>query len=102
MEASFLRIGFLLITKIIASLGTLSLAAYRIVSQVSALSFTLGDGIASAGIAIVGMSLGASNKARAKQAVYVARRISVMVSLALMAVIIVLRRGLALLRRTRR
>ena len=95
MEASFLRIGFLLITKIIASLGTLSLAAYQIVSQVSALSFTLGDGIASAGIAIVGMSLGAGNKARAKQAVYVARRISVMVSLALMAVIIVLRRGLA-------
>ena len=95
MEAGFLRIGFLVITKIIARLGTLSLAAYHIVSQVSSLSFTLGDGVASAGVALVGMSLGAGDPRRARHAVQVARRLSIWLSLALMLVIAFLRRGLA-------
>lgn len=95
MESGFLRIGFLLTNKIIASLGTLALAAYHIVSQVSALSFTLGDGISSAGVAMVGMSLGADDPVRARRSVYVARRLSVWLSLALMLVIFALRRGLA-------
>lgn len=95
LESGFLRVGFLFINKIIASLGTLALASYHIVSQVSTLSFTLGDGIASAGVAMVGMSLGAENPTRAKRAVYVARRLSVFVSIALTLVILILRRGLA-------
>ena len=95
LESGFLRLGFLFINKIVASLGTLPMAAYHIVSQVSTLSFTLGDGVASAGVAMVGMSLGARNPVRAKRSVYVARRISVVVSIMLMAVILLLRRGLA-------
>lgn len=95
LESGFLRVGFLIINKVVASLGTLPLAAYHIVSQVSTLSFTLGDGIASAGVAMVGMSLGADNPARAKRSVYVVRRISVWVSIALMMVIFLLRRSLA-------
>ncbi len=95
MESGFLRIGFLITNKIIASLGTLALAAYHIVSQVSALSFTLGDGVASAGVAMVGMSLGAEDTAKARRSVYVARRLSVWLSFALMVVIAIARRGLA-------
>lgn len=95
LESGFLRVGFLLTTKIIASLGTLALASYHIVSQVSTLSFTLGDGMASAGVAMVGMSLGAENPVRARRSVYVARRMSVWLSFALMLVIALLRRGLA-------
>ena len=96
-ESVFLRAGFLLQHIIIASLGTVYYAAFHIVSQVSALSFTLGDGIAAAGVAMVGQSLGAGSEAKAKTAVAVTRRISYIASIALMLLIFFLRRDLAAL-----
>ncbi|MBR0462950.1 MAG: MATE family efflux transporter [Clostridia bacterium] len=97
VEAAFMRIGFLVNSRLIAGVGTNAFAAYQIVSQVSSLSFTLGDGIATAGTSLVGQSLGARRKDLAMAHVKIARRISVFASIILMIVIFALRRELALL-----
>lgn len=94
-ESGFLRIGFLLTTRIIASLGTVAFAAFHIVSQVSSLSFTLGDGISAAGVAMVGQSLGAGQEDRARRYIDVTRNISILASFLLMTLMFIFRRGLA-------
>lgn len=62
VESTCLRLGFLLLARLIAGIGTNAFAAYQIVSQVTSLSFTLGDGIAAAATSLVGQSLGAKRK----------------------------------------
>lgn len=97
VESVCLRLGFLMLARLIAGTGTDAFAAYQIVSQVTTLSFTLGDGIASAGTARVGQALGARRKDLAYASAGVAYRIGIVVSIGLMAVIFLLRRQLALL-----
>ena len=97
LESVCLRAGFLLTSRLIAGIGTQAFAAYQIVSQVTGLSFTLGDGVSSAGTSLIGQSLGAKRKDLARLYVYVTRRITVIVSFALMLTIFLLRRQLALL-----
>ena len=97
VEAAFLRLGFLINSRLIAGAGTNAFAAYQIVSQVTSLSFTLGDGVATAGTSLVGQSLGAQDKRAAMAHANISRRLSVFVSIALMLVIFLLRRQLALL-----
>lgn len=94
-ESAFLRVGFMLTSRIIASLGTVAFAAYHIVTQVSSLSFTLCDGVSAAGVTLVGQSLGAGDELRARRSVTVTRHISILVSLALMLVMFIFRRDLA-------
>lgn len=90
-ESVFLRIGFLITTKMIANIGTAAFAAYQITSQVTNLSFTLGDGIASAGAALVGRSLGAKRMDLAMANVRISRKLAVVISIALMIVLLFLR-----------
>lgn len=97
LEAACLRIGFFIMAKMVAGTGTDSFAAYQIVSQVSSLSFTLGDGVASAATSLVGQSLGANRKDLARAHVTVSRKIGIVISLGLILVIFALRRQLALL-----
>ena len=97
LESVCLRLGFLISARLIAGIGTVAFAAYQIVNQVTGLSFTLSDGIASAGTALVGQSLGAKRRDLAMANVRVSRKISVVAALLLMAAIILLRRPLALL-----
>lgn len=87
-EALFLRGGFLLLQRIVASLGTKSFAAYQIVSQVTSLSFTLGDGIAAASVALVGQALGAKDEERAKRTVRQTQRVGAVASVLLMLIIL--------------
>lgn len=94
-ESAFLRVGFMITSRIIASLGTVAFAAYHIVTQVSALSFTLCDGVSVAGVTLVGQSLGAEDELSAKRSVTVTRHISIFVSLMLMAAMFIFRRDLA-------
>ncbi len=96
-EAGFLRIGFLITNRIIASLGTVAFAAFHIVTQVSSLSFTLGDGISAAGVAMVGQSLGEGNEKKARLYIAATRHISILVSAALMTLLFFFRRDLAAL-----
>lgn len=94
-ESIFLRVGFFINQILVAGLGTAAFAAFQIVSQVTSLSFTLGDGIAAAGVSMVAQSLGARRKDRAQQYVVVVRRMSIIASFLLMMTIFLLHRNLA-------
>lgn len=91
LEALFLRGGFLLVQIVVAGLGTIAFASYQIVSQVTGLSFTVGDGLATAAVSMVGQSLGAKNKEKAKQYISISRRMGFIVSLSLMLIIILMK-----------
>ncbi|MBQ7867011.1 MAG: MATE family efflux transporter [Clostridia bacterium] len=97
VEAVCLRAGFLILARLIAGIGTNAFAAYQIVGQVTSLSFTLGDGVGTAGTSLVGQSLGAKRKDRAMAHAGVAYRMGVIVALALMLVITLFSRQIALL-----
>ncbi len=94
-ESAFLRIGFFINTRMIADLGTIPLTAYTIVQQVTSLSFTVGDGIATAGATMIGLSLGENRKDKASAYVRTCRVISLFASVLLMAIIFFLRNTLA-------
>lgn len=57
-EQVFMRIGFLAYVKVIANLGTTAFAAHQIGINLLSLSFSFGDGLSVAAIALVGRSLG--------------------------------------------
>ncbi len=97
VEAVCLRIGFLILARLIAGIGTNAFAAYQIVGQVTSLSFTLGDGVSTAATSLVGQSLGARRKDLAMGYAQAASRVGFIVSLMLMAVIFVFSRQLAML-----
>ncbi len=96
-ESVCLRLGFLMINKMVANIGTAAFAAYQIVSQVTSLSFTLGDGISTAGATMVGQSLGAKRRDVAQANVSIARRLSVIASILLMAVTLIFRKKIGTL-----
>ena len=83
-ESVFLRVGFLLNGRLIAGVGTSAYATNQIVQQISSLAFTVGDGTASACTSLVGQSLGAKKKEKAKMYVDVVRRLSLFLSLSIM------------------
>ena len=97
VEATCLRIGFLILARLIAGIGTNAFAAYQIVGQVTSLSFTLGDGVSTAATSLVGQSLGAKRKDMAMGYAQAASRIGTIVAIFLMIVISVFSRQLAML-----
>ena len=97
VEATCLRIGFLILARLIAGIGTNAFAAYQIVGQVTSLSFTLGDGVSTAATSLVGQSLGAKRKDLAMSYAQAASRVGFLVALLLMLVISVFSRQLAML-----
>ena len=97
VEAVCLRLGFLLNARLIAGIGTAELAAYQIVQSSTSLSFTLGDGIATAGATLVGQSLGAKKPDLAMAHVRISRKLSMVTSLALMIVVFIFREKIPLL-----
>jgi len=97
IETVCLRVGFLLTSRLIASLSTDAFATYQIVSQVTMLTFTLGDGIAAAGASLVGQSLGAGRKDLAMANVRISRRISSVISICLILLLLFFRRPFAAL-----
>lgn len=66
VEQIFIRIGFLLFAVTVANLGTTSYAAHQIGMNMMSLSFSLGDGLAVASVALVGRSLGQERRDLAK------------------------------------
>ena len=96
-ESVCLRLGFLILARLIAGIGTNAFAAYQIVMQVTSLSFTLGDGVATGGTSLVGQSLGAKRKDLAMAHANTAYRIGLFVSFGLMLIIFIFRRQIALL-----
>lgn len=96
-ESVCLRVGFLILARLIAGIGTNAFAAYQIVSQVTSLSFTLGDGVSTAGTSLVGQSLGAKRKDLARAYSKVAYRVGLIAAFLLIVVIAVFQRQIALL-----
>ena len=96
-ESVCLRVGFLILARLIAGIGTNAFAAYQIVSQVTSLSFTLGDGVSTAGTSLVGQSLGAKRKDLARAYSKVAYRVGLVAAFLLIVVIAVFQRQIALL-----
>lgn len=86
-ESVFLRLGFIFLQKIIAGIGTAAFAAYQIVSQVTSLSFTVGDAIGTAVVSLVGQSLGAKKPKKAQQYVALNRKIGITASILLIIVV---------------
>jgi putative MATE family efflux protein len=82
-EQVFLRIGFLTYSIIVAKLGTDAFAAHQIGMNVMSLSFSFGDGLSVAAIALVGCSLGEKREDMAKIYGGVCQRIGLTISLGL-------------------
>lgn len=94
-ESAALRIGFFINARLIAGINVDALTANTVVNQVTSLSFCTGDGIATAGATMVGQSLGAKRKDKAMGYVKTTIRMAMAVSIALMVLILFLRRPLA-------
>lgn len=82
-EAVFLRIGFLINGKLIAGVSTDAYATNQIVMQITSLVFMVGDGLASACTALIGQSLGAKMKNKARTYVKAGTRLSLCMSIVL-------------------
>lgn len=66
VEQVFMRIGFFLYSKTVASLGTIAFATHQVCMNIMNLSFSFGDGLSVATSSLVGQSLGAKRKDLAK------------------------------------
>ena len=65
-EQIFLRIGFLTYAIIVANLGTNAFAAHQVGMNIMSISFSFGDGLSVAAVALVGRSLGEKRQDLAK------------------------------------
>lgn len=62
----FVRIGFFLYAMVVAKLGTIAFAAHQIGTNLLSISFSFGDGLSVASVALVGRSLGQNRQDLAK------------------------------------
>ncbi|MEG2203851.1 MAG: MATE family efflux transporter, partial [Oscillospiraceae bacterium] len=93
-EQLFMRIGFFTYVRIVAGLGTSEFAAYQIGMNLMNLSFSFGDGLSAAAIALVGRSLGAGRPDLAKIYGGVCQRIGVLFSTMISLVFLTMGRAL--------
>ena len=78
-ESVVMRMGFILFTRIVSSLGEASLAAHQIAINVESLSFMPGFGVSVASATLVGQSLGAKDPDLAEESIHACMRISLVV-----------------------
>ena len=90
-ESVFMRIGFMMNTRLIAGLGTIPMATNQVVQQCTSFSFTLGEGLSSAGTALVGKSLGEKDTKKANDYISVVMHVSTWLSIFLIVVFFSLR-----------
>ncbi|HRJ42487.1 MAG TPA: MATE family efflux transporter, partial [Caldilineaceae bacterium] len=69
IEGSIAQSGFILFTRMVASLGTATLAAHQIALRVESLSYMPAWGLAAAATTIVGQALGAGRMERAEETI---------------------------------
>ena len=67
IEQLFIRVGFMATALMAAEQGTNALAAHQVAMNVMHLSFSFGDGLQSAAVALIGYSLGAKDQELAKE-----------------------------------
>ena len=96
-ESVFMRVGFLINGRLVAGLGTVAYATNQVVQQCTSFSFTLGDGIATAGTSLVGKSLGEGDAVKAQSYIDVATVVSTFLSVFLIVIFASMRNILPLL-----
>ena len=83
MENLLMRIGFIATALVAASLGTDVMAAHQVGMNVLTISFSFGDGMQVAAVALTGRSLGEGQKETAKTYGHLCQRIGITISLIL-------------------
>ena len=83
LEQLFLRIGFMTYAIIVAGLGTVAFAAHQMGLNIITLSFSLGNGLSIAAVALVGKTLGEERPDLAKIYASICQRIGLMFSITL-------------------
>lgn len=83
VEQIFMRIGFLTVSIMVANLGTAAYAAHQVGMNVMSLSFSFGDGMQVAAVALCGRSLGEKRPELAKMYGTICQRIGNLISIVL-------------------
>lgn len=85
-EQLLVRVGFLSVAVMAAKMGTAAFAAHQVGMNVMSLSFSFGDGMQVAAVALIGQSLGAKNVDMAKTYGSICQNIGRMIAVVLAAV----------------
>lgn len=83
IEQVLMRIGFMSTAMMAAGLGTDAMAAHQVGMNILGLTFSFGDGMQVAAVALIGRSLGEGSPEKAKEYGKVCRRIGMCISISL-------------------
>ncbi len=83
IEQILMRIGFMSTAMMAAGMGTAAMAAHQVGMNIMALTFSFGDGMQVAAVALIGKSLGEGSAERAKLYGRVCRRIGLCIAVTL-------------------
>ena len=82
-EQILMRVGFVLTAMMAADQGTEAMAAHQVGMNIMGLSFSFGDGLQSAAVALIGRSLGEKNEELAKDYGKICRQFGMMIAVCL-------------------
>jgi len=82
-EQLLMRVGFMMTSLMVASLGTGVMAAHQVGMNILGLSFSFGDGLQATAVALIGYSLGAKEPETAKEYGSICRTIGLGISVIL-------------------
>ena len=85
-EQILMRIGFMLTAVMAADQGTAAMAAHQVGMNIMGLSFSFGDGLQAAAVALIGRSLGAGDEKLAKEYGKLCRMFSIIISVCLVLI----------------
>ena len=83
IEQILMRVGFMSTAMMAAGMGTAAMAAHQVGMNIMGLTFSFGDGLQVAAVALIGRSLGDGSPDKAKEYGKVCRRIGLSISLVL-------------------
>lgn len=83
IEQILMRVGFMSTAMMAAGMGTAAMAAHQVGMNIMGLTFSFGDGLQVAAVALIGRSLGEGSPDRAKEYGKICRRIGLSISLVL-------------------
>jgi putative MATE family efflux protein len=93
-EQLLMRVGMMSFVRVVASMGTVAVAAHAVALRAESLSFMPGFGFAIAGTTLVGQGLGARDPGRAERSGYLTYQIAAALMMAMGLVFILLPRPL--------
>ena len=94
LEQVLMRTGFMAVAIMAAKQGTNNLAAHQVGMNIMSLSFSFGDGLQAAAVALIGMSLGAGQPERARKCGSICQQMGLCLAFVLSLVYLILGRGI--------